>query len=328
MRSLFLIVLIAAPLLSKAQTEIPATIPSTPIYPEIRPVISQFEQLFFRKFQYKYNGRTVSGKIEEESRFTTMVTAPLLVRKKIILATSLHYIHENLEMQEVDYTTSDSPYLNPSKEFSAGSFSFSFGSVYKDSLFRRPVTLISNIYFDSHNMEKINRVRGILIGTINLKKTDKTKLSIGLAYAYNSTSSLPMSPVVRYWHKFNYSQWQIDAMLPKSIYLRRPSKNLAWFGIGAEATNNTFYSTCTNALLPRENLNSITEVRGALSYEYPLHKWVMLGVKTGVSRLMSLKVIDAKSAPTDYYIKGTGGFSPFLNLNISLTPCFNFSSTK
>jgi hypothetical protein len=327
MRPIFLLLLLIGPLVCKSQNEIITSGPC-PVYPEIRPVITQFEQLFNRKFQYRSNGQLTSGRIEEESRFNATITAPLLIRKHLILATTLHYFHENIEIKEVDNTTSDSPYLNPSKELSAGSFSFAFGSVYKDSLFHRPVTLISNLYFDSHNMQKVNRVRGVVIGTINLKKTDKTKLSVGLGYVYNSTSRIPVSPVIRYWHKFNYSPWQIDAMLPKSLYLRRPSKNLAWFSVGAEATNNSFYSTCYNNQLPKENLNSFTEIRGAISYEYPLHKWVMIGLKTGVSRLMSLKVIDARSNPTDYYIKGTGGFSPFLNVNLSLTPCLKLSSAK
>jgi hypothetical protein len=141
---------------------------------------------------------------------------------------------------------------------------------------------------------------------------------VGLGSYIAPHTPLPIFPVFTYWHQFEKSPWELEALLPYKFMFRRANTLKGWLSLGTEFNGNSFFNQQELIQLDGDYRYTAAELWTGLTYEYPLNKFILAGFKTGVKHTISTRVVEVNGKPSDYILRGSQNATPYVNLSLSL----------
>ena len=117
-----------------------------------------------------------------------------------------------------------------------------------------------------------------------IKNNRNTNFSAGIM-AVTLFSSMPVMPVITYWHRFNNPNLSVDITMPSQFYLRYQMKKQR-VSVGAFMSSDNFYLRTKLKGAPEICYYSDAVLKPEIHYEYIINKHIYLSVHTGVSMVM------------------------------------------
>lgn len=290
----------------------------TASFPSTRFLDFQYEQ--FSKSDYDsdlYGHAFEKGTITSQKRFKVAINAPLIKKQKWVLSGSLRYKLESFEFKDVENfpTTGPPIYHNDKENFHF--FSTALNFTYFSKLFGKTFIYNASIVADGSN-EGFERINGLLIGSLVLKKTPTTTMTVGLLLQTNNTSFSPILPTFSYEHKFSNSQWMVDIILPKYVYFRRPLMEKGRLSLGVSFDGEQFYAYPDQPNLKEVYSYSRNEVKSGFIYEYYINKKIITTFRAGLSTIFSGQL--RERGEKDEIMKTTQDMNGYFNIGLSYNP--------
>lgn len=265
---------------------------------------------------------TMKGKTLEEGRkhdihtmrFSTMI--PIVRQKNVSF-------YANVIFSSYCFETSDETpsmvFHERANNYYAGGFSGSFYT----TLLGKPLILSASITGDAGG-----NVWGKLYGRISmmtvLRNNARTTFNLGLM-GMTLFNSVPVIPIIAYWHRFGNPDWSIDITLLSQIYLRYQMRNHR-LSAGASMSADGFYLKPQLEGTPHVCYYSEAVINPNICYEFIINHHFFLSVRAGISTPMKAGVyhknrkgIDSQGAGSgsDPIIKQDRKVQPFFNLGVS-----------
>ncbi|MDO4158970.1 MAG: DUF6268 family outer membrane beta-barrel protein [Prevotellaceae bacterium] len=209
-------------------------------------------------------------------RFSTMI--PVLKKKNVSLYANLQYSRYHFQT----YDNENNPsciFLRETYDYIAGGLN---GSYYIN-LFGKPLILSASVSVDGWN-EGWGMVYGTASAVMVFKNTKQTSISAGLM-GMTLFSSIPIMPIVTYWHRFNNPNLSVDITMPSQFYLRYEMKNQR-LSVGAFMSSDNFYLRTELDGAPEICYYSDAVLKPEINYEYIINKHLYLSAHAGLSMVM------------------------------------------
>ena len=210
-------------------------------------------------------------------KFSTMI--PILKLKNVSL-------YGNLQYSRYQFKTYNKYDINPSSVFLADKYDYFAGGLngsYYMSLFNKPLVLSASVSVDAWN-NGWGKVFGTASAVMVIKNNERTSFSAGVM-AMTLFSSMPVMPVITYWHRFNNPDLSVDITMPSQFYLRYQMKKQR-ISVGAFMSSDNFYLKTELEGAPEICYYSDAVLKPEIHYEYIINKHIYLSVHTGVSMVM------------------------------------------
>lgn len=248
-------------------------------------------------------------------KFSTMI--PVLKLKNISLYTNLQYSRYQFKTYNENNSSSSSIFLSDKYDYIAGGLN---GSYYM-SLFNRPLILSASASVDAWN-GGWGKIFGSVSAVMVIKNNERTNFSAG-AMAMTLFSSMPIMPIITYWHRFNNPNLSIDITMPSQFYLRYQMEKQR-ISVGAFMSSDNFYLKTKLEGAPEICFYADAVLKPEIHYEYIINKHIYLSAHTGVSMVMkgglykkNRKGIKVKNE------KGKNEVEPIVKQDRSPIPFFN-----
>lgn len=288
---------------------------STP-YPAFRNLTIQ--QDYFGKSDYKiYNKR---GEMQEQgevsgSRFKINGAIPIYKKDRLSLTAGVLYTRQSINhYKKVDdinnqYQKNETKYTD---------FDALLSATYVGKLWNKMLITNGTVIMGSTNFFGIKKINALVTSSLMIKASASTISTLGLSVILDKSSLVPVIPVYTYWHKFSASDWEIDAVLPQRLILRRSGVLNGWLSAGTEIRNDSFFLKLEEDGLNRGgNYEWISnEIFSNIGYEHLLGKNFLLGVKGGFRNTLTTRLIRVNDKYDDYRAK-TKIASTFFNMSLS-----------
>ncbi|MFZ4929199.1 DUF6268 family outer membrane beta-barrel protein [Chryseobacterium sp. Mn2064] len=163
--------------------------------------------------------------------------------------------------------------------------------------------------------QHFERIRGMVIASLILKATPKTKMSLGLAGIIDPSTQIPILPVFTYENRFN-NGWVLDLLLPKKVLIRKDIFSNGRISLGTEMDNTSFYTYRNNNTY---EFRQVALHSGAI-YEHNLGGNFIGTFKTGLRNNLNARAFNKQDSFNDYIWKANYKPSFYFNLGISYNP--------
>jgi hypothetical protein len=287
-----------------------------PVYPgqESRALVIYSGLLPARRITTKYNGVPLNdARSQPGSQMRIVGMLPVLVTKPVVLVAGASYLVERGSYNRNLYATASQ---DSAVSFKRQDISASLTAVHRSTLFHRPVTYMATVVGVSRDIDRLEKVTGGVTALMTLRSTARTRLSAGLSVQLNPSIKVPVSPVLTYWHRFGSSPWEVDAVLPSRVYVRRPLlAGKCWLSLGTDLTStHSFGSGLIPGFSSTFETNTVTVQTGAL-FEYQPSKYFMLGLRGGLDQPVSMWVGEKNSSRET--LKAEGNRAGYVGLVLS-----------
>ncbi len=240
------------------------------------------------------------GKLESYSKLRVGINLPVIRQPKWNITSSFIYTNDAFDLHNVSSQNNPlQPPYNKKREFHTfvGAVSFTYFS----TLFGKPFIYNSSLIADASNRD-IERLKGFIGGSLVIKRTPQTMMTVGAVVFVDPASPLPFAPTFSLDHKFSGSAWVLDLILPQRLLLKRSLLTNGRISIGSEIAGDGFY--VNNPLPEYSSVYNFTQVelRSGLTYEYGI-KNVILSFKTGISTPLSNRLTEKGESTSDYILK-------------------------
>lgn len=210
-------------------------------------------------------------------RFSTMV--PVLKLKHVSLYANLQYSRYTFQTYGDEAGAHSAIFLEDAYNYFAGGLNVS----YMMSLFKRPLVISASCTVDGWN-GGWGMVGGTLSAVMVVKNTERTSVSLGVM-GMTLFSSMPVMPIVTYWHRFNNPRLSVDITMPSQFYLRYQMKNQR-LSVGAFMSGESFYLKTNLDGVPQVCYYSDAVLKPEVCYEYIIGKHLYLTAHAGLSMVM------------------------------------------
>lgn len=276
-------------------------------------------------FQYTgMSGRNLSpillgknlGKREISNNYglKTSLNLPLLKGKKWLLSYNFLYNYQHVNMELPDHSDNTAQ-LNLHYLSSTGSFT------YFSRLLDKTILYNGSLILDG-SQKKLERIKPMGSAIMVLRKDKKISMTVGLVAFYDRSSQTPVIPVFTYTQNFE-NNWRLDLILPQRILLQTRLLPNGRFSFGSQLNAVTFYER-TGQIVDFANKFEFrqTEIRSGVTYEYLIHKSIILTAKGGVMNVLNSKLTEKGESFSDghYLMKLKSGASGYFSLGISFNP--------
>lgn len=211
-------------------------------------------------------------------KFSTMV--PVLKLRKVSLYANLQYSRYQLK------TYDDGNYEMPSVIFRQDAYDYFAGGLngsYYFGLFNKPMIISASASVDAWN-KGWGKVYGSFSAVMVIKNNERTSFSAGVM-AMTLFSSMPVMPVITYWHRFNNPNLSVDITMPSQFYLRYQMKSQR-ISVGAFMSSDNFYLKTQLDGVPETCYYSEAVLKPEIHYEYIINKHIYLSAHAGLSMVM------------------------------------------
>jgi len=295
-----------------AQDTIEKTKPFQKRYPSFKLVTIQKD--YFGDSDYKVYSK--NGDLEHEgelssNRFNISAIIPLYSKNKLSMHAGITYTRESTA-----YFNKTAADLYHKSHWNTNDFDAAFSVMYKGKLFNRPIFHRVSVLFGSSNFIGIKKLTGSFSTSMILKASSETLTTLGAFVNLDQSSLVPFFPLFSYWHKFNNSLWELDAVLPQKMIFRRSGVLNGWVSTGVELNGNSFFLKQDARMQFRAgNYEWLsTDIYMHLGYDYLLGKNLLLGLKGGYKNSLSTRLIKVNEKVNDYRSR-TKISAPFFNIN-------------
>lgn len=210
-------------------------------------------------------------------RFSTMI--PVLKTKNISLYTNLQYSGYHFQTYSKEDKSASAIFLRNKYDYAAGGIN---GSYYM-SLFGKPVIISASVSVDAWN-EGWGKIYGSASAVMMFKNTRTTSFSAGIM-GMTLFSSIPVMPIIAYWHRFNNPDLSVDITMPSQFYLRYQMRNQR-LSVGAFMSSDNFYLRTNLEGAPKICYYSDAVLKPEVNYEFIINKHLYLSAHAGLSMVM------------------------------------------
>lgn len=293
-----------------------------------RTVNMSYETKWAHDYSFSLDGKEVEKgrkKNLNTIRFSTMI--PILRLRQVSLYTNLQYSSYKFDNYSRDGRAS--------LIFSRRSYNYYTGGIngsYYMSVWNRPLIFSADIAADGWD-QGFGKFQGSLSAVMVIMNTRQTNFSAGII-GMTLFSSIPIMPIIAYWHRFNNPDLSVDITMPSQFYLRYQMGNQR-ISIGAAMNADNFYLKSKIKGTPTVYYYSDATLKPEINYEYIINKHFYLSAHAGVSMVIQgglytknrkgVKVVTTDSNGKDKtqiepVLKQDRSPIPFFNIGISYSP--------
>lgn len=281
------------------------------------------EYTFTAPYNYKsQRGESTlpSGRLTSFKQAKVNANINFIKRKTWILGTTFGYRYTSTE--------TDIPVTGSTEIKIADDFHYLFSSlnlVYFSSLLKKRMIYSGSVLVDGSE-QHLERLKGIFTGTMVLKATKKTKMTVGVLVNIDASAQSPFIPTFAYEHKFN-NGLIADIALPRSIYLRKFISTTSRLSVGTELDRTSFYLYNLDGTSQKYEYRQL-DINSGLSYEQMLGKYFMLTAKSGVKLTPSGRIFKKEESYADPVYQISPDPSFYFNVGISFNPFSVFGKKR
>ncbi|MFR5759874.1 MAG: hypothetical protein ACLUE2_20850 [Bacteroides cellulosilyticus] len=154
------------------------------------------------------------------------------------------------------------------------------------------------------------------------KHTKTTTFTAGIM-GMTLFSSIPIMPVISYWHRFNNPNLSVDITMPSQFYMRY-QLNSHRFSAGASMTSDNFYMKPNLKNVPDICYFSEATLNPEIVYEYIINKHFYLVAHAGASMVMMAGLYsDTRKGIKVRNEEGQTEVEPLVKMKRNMVPFFN-----
>lgn len=291
---------------------------SRPSYPSpaLRPLLIQSGLLPGRRLLTAQRGgplREATAYAGHQLRAVGMV--PLLLSRPLVVLAGFSYLREQ--------GSYDREPASPQRRATPLAYlrhdvALSLTFIRQDSLFRRPVLYMASVTGMSRSVGGLEKITGGATALLTLRGSPQTKLAAGFTAQLNPSVSLPLLPVLSYWHRLGQSPWEIDALLPLRAHLRRPLlANKCWLSLGTEMLSTHSFGSGIGPWPAATVEASTTSAQTGVLFEYVLGPYCLVGIRGGLDTPVAMS-LSQKNSPDPIW-QTSAANTAYVGLNFSLT---------
>lgn len=294
----------------------------------VKAITTRFPSTRFLDFQYEqystsdydsdlYGKPYEKGTLVSQKRFKAAMNFPIVKKEKWILSGSLRYKLESFDFENTTYAPAEGSVLYHADHENFNFFSTGINFTYYSKLFGKTFLYNASVIAEGGN-GGFERINGVLIGSFILKKTEQTTMTAGMLLQSNTTAISPVLPTFTYEHHFLNSQWSLDFVFPKYLYMRRPLLDNGRLSIGAAFDNESFYVYPHQSGFKDVYQFNRNEIKSGFIYEYRFNKQIITTLRAGVSN--TLKGNFRESGATKELMTVNQDMNGYFNIGISYNP--------
>lgn len=267
----------------------------------------------------------LSGQVKNQSKLNIAANIPIVMKPKWNITASAAYKYEFFELADVrDGTGLVQPSFDRKYDFHYLSGVLSF--TYFSTLFKKP--FIYNASFIADGTEKdVQRIKGFVGGSIVLKATAKTKMTIGAIILIDPASPVPAAPTFTLDHKLN-NGWRIDVILPQRAFIKRDIFTNGRISLGSELIADGYYFSSSNPGYAANSDYRQLEVRSGATYEHWFGQGLIGTFKLGLANVFNSRVTERGENTNDYFLSATQDGTGYMSLGFSFDPFSNKGKKK
>ncbi len=267
---------------------------------------------------YNYSPKTENEEFQERkmTKFNQVkigVNLNLIKKKTWSLGTTIGYRHITTTSNPILPSNEDTYVLKNTYQTYLTSLNFS----YFTKVFNKLTVFSSNVIVEGSE-KYVERIKGILTGTIVIKNNEQTKIAVGLAANIDPSVEIPLFPTFLYEHKFG-NGFTTDINLPLNLMLRKHIFNKARISIGSELDGTSFYIYDRSNTRQKYQYRQL-DINSGITYEHLIGKYLILTAKTGIKTIPEARIFKKEESFDDYSYKMTPEASFYFNIGVSFNP--------
>lgn len=236
------------------------------------------------KMAHDYNFSLDGNEVEKMRKknlhtFRASTMIPMLKLRHVSLYAHLQYNRYQFDTYEKQTGRQSDVFRQSAYDYYVGGLN---GSYYF-GLFNKPMIVSATVSVDGWD-KGFGMVFGTLSAVMLLKNTERTSFSLGVM-GRTLFSSMPVMPVVTWWHRFNNPRLSVDITMPSQFYLRYELDKQR-ISAGASMTSENFYVKTTLEGAPATSYYSDAVLKPEIHYEYIFNKHLYLSAHAGISMVM------------------------------------------
>lgn len=245
-----------------------------------RTVNLYWETKMAHNYNFSLNGNEVE-KMRKKNLHTFKVSTmiPVLKLKNVSLYTHLEYSRYQFDA----FSKQDGTW---SEIFQQSAYDYFLGGLngsYYFGLFNKPVIISATVSADGWN-KGFGMVHGAASVVMLLKNTERTYFSLGVM-GRTLFNSMPVMPVISWWHRFNNPRLSVDITMPSQFYLRYELDKQR-ISAGASMSSENFYLKTTLEGTSATFYYSDAVLKPEIHYEYIINKHLYISAHVGISMVM------------------------------------------
>ncbi|MGB7395117.1 MAG: hypothetical protein WA913_12050 [Pricia sp.] len=288
-------------------------------FPRTRILNFEYGQSFSRDFESElFEEDFQEGEIQNQKTFNVAINLPFYRKEELVLTASADYAFNEFTFNDLENISVESPFeQDGTVDFH--NFSTAASATYFSKLFKKPVIFNGSLIADG-NEDGYQRFKGLVGGSMVLKKTDWTTMTVGVIVFIDPTSQIPFFPTFTYNHKFKSSEWEFDFILPSRVLLRRPMGSNGRLSLGSTFGGNGFYVNVDNPDFADVFEYSQLEINTGIIYEHRLSYNLVATAKGGLTNFLSTRLTEKGEPTRDFIYKNTQKATGYFNVGFSFNP--------
>lgn len=278
----------------------------------------QIDQYLPANFDSKLFGQDYqSGEVANYTKLRLTTNIPIIKKPKWTVTGTLRYKYNSLQFKKLENRINPDIPLHDYKDdfhYFSGTLSYTYFS----KLFNKPFIVNGSLGYDASDKGS-GRLKGIVGGTFVLKKTDRTRISLGAIVFIDPAAPIPAAPIFAVEHQFRNSAWTMDLILPQRLLFKRSLLKNGRISIGSELGGDNFYVSNTgfgsNSMYDFRQM----ELKTGITYEYAV-KNLIFSFKGGMSNMFQDQLIEKGKLSKDYIFELNRKASGYFTFGVSYNP--------
>lgn len=311
-KNLVLIVTIAASKLVLAQSNDSLQYKTQAYFADKFPITRVFNVEYNQLSPYKFESKLLDddlpdGKVKNFYQARVSANINLVKKPKWALGTILNYRYTSI-------TTESNALEKRNKKSDFNYHSTAVNFTYFSSLMNKTMLYSASTIVDGSD-KHFERVKGILSGTMILKATADTKMTVGLVAIVDPSVQVPVIPTFSYEHRFS-NKWTVDFIFPQRLLVKKNILENGRLSLGSELDGTSFYLYNNSQKYELRQM----EINSGATYEHYLGKSMIASLKTGIKTIPRTRIFEKNESFDSYLIEAKPSASFYINLGFSFNP--------
>ncbi|MGJ1433015.1 DUF6268 family outer membrane beta-barrel protein [Sphingobacterium spiritivorum] len=288
-------------------------------FTELRPFNAEYSYLT----PYNYSSQIAAENLPDRkmtnfSQARVGVNLNLIKKQKWALGTTVGYRYIMAESELIHPSGSDKAIQKDEYQ----SHFTSLNLAYFARLWNKMTIFSSSVMVDGSEKD-LERVRGLVTGTMILKANRQTKMAVGLLWNIDPSAQIPIIPTFLYEHEFD-NGFIADINLPRNLMLRKHVFRKGRVSVGAELDGTSFYLYNIDGTSQKYQYSQM-DINSGFVYEHLLGNYFIIAAKTGARIVPTARVFEKEKSFDDYIFKTKPDPAFYFNIGLSFNP---FSKIK
>lgn len=284
-------------------------------FPTTRTVNLEYEYVVPLNVTTKTHGGNIieKGRLSNQNRVKLDMNMPFLRVNKWTFTGSFRYRYNYFDLDRVSHQSTQ--YLSQSHNHSQEGSTYVGGlnSTYISKLFDKPLifNMTLNADFSQNGFE---RITGMGIATMVLKKNSKMAFSLGLFAMIDPMIHYPILPIVVFDYKLPNS-WSFSVTLPQYVYIRKTFSKNNRLSFGTNITSDTYYLRLGD---PKHSYRyNKAEIKTGFVYEHYVNQHFILTARGGMMNALKGTLNRRSNSYNKYIMKSYQNAGLFFNVGVS-----------